>query len=611
MPYNLPLHLTEGGVIVSRSKSPAKKVRREETEPALRAAIYCRKSDDDGKGGGDGSSLSVKIQELDCRRIIELEGWEPVTVYADDGISGRTWPTGKDYDALSTSDTLTNEYIKNMSKKRRPGLGALLDSIKRREVDVIVVRDMPRLARPVFKSALQNFLPSFIQSNRVRIHSLADGMIDYDDFGKSLALFLADALLDKELKTRAKHSKEARHRERSSGRYLTSAPFGYVWDTNRKLVQEPESAAILKSFYEQSVKGLSTTSIARKANACGSKSPSGKKWFYNTIRRMLMNPLYMGKINVDGRLIKCIDVDDPIISEQVYFKVLRQFESRMGIKSNRAKSTGGLASGIARCGLCGYAMFHHHATAGDVYKRYTCSMKTSFECRCSLSANNLDEFLTYFISLKSILEHRQVIKDAEEKSQLPELLEKANVLNDKIAKYEERILIEDMDIFVDVFKRMKTDLLKVQQRIADLENIPEAPAKDIWIKHHFTEEANLPIEEKRDAIRMVFKTVKVFPDRVEFELVSGESFTVKRIDLGRRRVYLPPASFKFEHPGEFLQITMTHGIEKSLDLLDGRLKIMKLKVPGGEKAEREALTELLEAKRKAAKMAKKATLVDE
>jgi DNA invertase Pin-like site-specific DNA recombinase len=595
------------GETMAKAKQ-AGKVAGAEGEAPLRAAIYCRKSNDDHRGGKSGkdedASLSVKAQELDCKAVIEREGWSLVAVYADDGISGRTWPSGKYYDALAEADSLTKDYVKNMAKKHRPGLGRLLDSVGRHEIDVIVVRDMPRLARPVFQSALQNFLPSFIQSNEVRIYSLADGMIDYSDFGKSLALFLADALLDRELKTRAKHSKEAKKREWAKGRFIANhIPFGYVRDkSSGKLVQHPENSAIMKDFLERCANGVSTAMLVKTFNAKGMKSPMGKSLRLHSLRGMLQNPIYCGKLNIDGRLIKCIDIDDPIIPERLYYKIAKLFDSRKGIASNRAKSSGGLASGIVRCGLCGYAMIHWYSSCGYGYRRYLCSMKTSTKCNCAISAGNLEEFVNYFTPLKGILEHRQIITDAREKKQLPELRERESLLVENRKKLMERVLKDSIDDYLDEIVALRGELRKVQQRIVELENIPDIPIKEEKHGIYFEELDEVPSEGKRDAVRSVFKKVEVFKEKVSFHLASGESFTVKRIPLGNKRIWIPPASLKVADAGESLTLSFTHGLEKTLTLLEGRLRLVKVPLAKGE--EKEVLATLMKAKDNANKMKK-------
>lgn len=183
----------------------------------LRAAVYCRKSSDDrqeeedrqekvkGRRKKGGVSLSVKNQTNECLAVIKREGWTLVKdetdgAFYDDGISGRTYPTGKHYDVAADADYVTKDYIAKMGKKRRPGLGRLLDRVRRREIDVIIVRDMPRLARPVFQSDFQNFLPNYLKKYGVSVFSIADGMIDYNDFSRMIVRFMSDAMLDQEIK---------------------------------------------------------------------------------------------------------------------------------------------------------------------------------------------------------------------------------------------------------------------------------------------------------------------------------------------------------------------------------------------------------------------------
>ncbi len=410
----------------------------------------------------------------------------------------------------------------------------------------------------------------------MRIYSLADGMIDYSDFHKSLALFLAEALLDKELKTRAKHSKEAKKREWAKGRFIASRiPFGYIRDTAGKLVHHPENAAIIKRFFERCAQGVPITTMVKEYNASKGKGPDGTSLHIESLRWMLRNPVYCGKLYVDGRLIKCIDIDEPIISEQLYHKAVKLYESRKRIVSNRAKSSGGLASGIIRCGLCGYAMIHWHSSYGPAYRKYMCGVRSSTGCKCAINANNLDGFINCFTPLKGIIEHRQIGIDAEEKKQLPELREREGLLNDKIDKYMDRIESEDVAVFADVFKRLKTELIKVQQRIVDLENIPDTPVKKEMVAVFDQEFEGLSIDEKRLALRSVIKTIVVFPDKVTFTLASEESFGVDRMAMGGRRIWLPPVHIRRMSTGEHLKIVIEQGIDETKTLLDGRLLLVK------------------------------------
>jgi site-specific DNA recombinase len=75
---------------------------------ALRAAIYCRISDD-----RVGAGLGVARQREDCERLVEERGWSVVGIFEDNDISAYTG-------------------------RRRPGYEALLDRVRADELDVVV-----------------------------------------------------------------------------------------------------------------------------------------------------------------------------------------------------------------------------------------------------------------------------------------------------------------------------------------------------------------------------------------------------------------------------------------------------------------------------------------
>ena len=89
-------------------------------ESPKRACIYSRVSQDQS-----GEGASVDQQEDLGRRVIQQRGWtllEPDHVFTDNSITG----TGK---------------------KHRPKFYAMLDAVRRGEVDVIVARHLDRLSR--------------------------------------------------------------------------------------------------------------------------------------------------------------------------------------------------------------------------------------------------------------------------------------------------------------------------------------------------------------------------------------------------------------------------------------------------------------------------------
>ena len=85
---------------------------------SFRAAIYCRLSKDDDL---DGESASIANQRDMLEKYCEKQGWEVVAVYQDDGYTGL-----------------------NME---RPDLKRMIKAIERRQVNLVITKDMPNDGR--------------------------------------------------------------------------------------------------------------------------------------------------------------------------------------------------------------------------------------------------------------------------------------------------------------------------------------------------------------------------------------------------------------------------------------------------------------------------------
>ncbi|RHQ59084.1 recombinase RecB, partial [Ruminococcus sp. AF24-32LB] len=83
-----------------------------------RAAVYCRLSKDDDL---QGESASIANQRDMLEKYCEKQGWEVVAVYQDDGFTGL-----------------------NME---RPDLQRMLRAIERRQINLVITKDLSRLGR--------------------------------------------------------------------------------------------------------------------------------------------------------------------------------------------------------------------------------------------------------------------------------------------------------------------------------------------------------------------------------------------------------------------------------------------------------------------------------
>ena len=111
----------------------------------FRAAIYCRLSKDDDL---DGTSASIANQRDMLEKYCEKQGWEVAAVYQDDGYTGL-----------------------NME---RPDLKRMLKAIERRQINLVITKDLSRLGRNYLQTG--QLMEDFFPRNGVRYIAMNDGI---------------------------------------------------------------------------------------------------------------------------------------------------------------------------------------------------------------------------------------------------------------------------------------------------------------------------------------------------------------------------------------------------------------------------------------------------
>lgn len=124
----------------------------------VRAAIYCRLSKDDDIT--EGESASIQNQKILLEQYCEQQGWEIVAVYQDDGYTGL-----------------------NMN---RPDLQRMLRAIERKQIDLVITKDLSRLGRNYLETG--RLLEEFFPRHGVRYIALNDS-VDSDKENNDIAPF--------------------------------------------------------------------------------------------------------------------------------------------------------------------------------------------------------------------------------------------------------------------------------------------------------------------------------------------------------------------------------------------------------------------------------------
>lgn len=126
----------------------------------------------------------------------------------------------------------------------------------------------------------------------------------------------------REYKTIQKRLERGRHQSVVEGNYMGSyRPYGYdILKTKRgrTLVPNEEEAPIVKQIFEWTIKeNLTPGKIAKRLDAMGVPTYSGDpEWSLSTIKTILTNPTYLGKVRWNDRMMVKTMVDGKIVTSR-------------------------------------------------------------------------------------------------------------------------------------------------------------------------------------------------------------------------------------------------------------------------------------------------------
>ncbi|MFS0918552.1 recombinase family protein [Brevibacillus sp. 179-C 1.1 NHS] len=278
--------------------------------------------------------------------------------------------------------TIVGRYIDNgisgSGMKNRSGIVGLLDDAKKKKFDVVIAKSVSRLGRNTLNS-LQ--IADQLERIPVRLILPED---NYDtETSKSKFMFNLKAILAEE--ENAKLSERIKLGLQSSAkqgkRRVSLPPYGYtVNPVTNQLEVDDATASIVKEIFRLYLhEGWGMFSISNLLMRRGIPTPrtvsgaanAGMKWHQNTIKGILSNPVYTGKLvfhreETTGTLAKSelykirrdvepdkqivIDNAHPaIISEDDFYAVQELMKKKGKHKSNGKES---LFAHIAKCADC-------------------------------------------------------------------------------------------------------------------------------------------------------------------------------------------------------------------------------------------------------------------
>lgn len=271
------------------------------------------------------------------------------------------------------------EVVSGESIQERPEMQEVLKNVETGTIDGILVVEVERLTRGDAKDQ-GTVTQAFKYSNTkiITLNKIYDPNSDEDEEYFEFGLFMSR----REYKTINRRMQRARIANVLDGKYCASEPpFGYKkvrvkYGKGYTLEPVSEEAEIVKEMYQKRADGMGYDIICNWLNTLDFKPKKSDVWTPATIKGMLSNPIYIGKIRwnsnkqkkilINGQIIKKRkkgNNEDLILVEGLHPAIINNelFDIVQGIKPNKAstKHNTELQNPLAtlvKCADCGRSM---------------------------------------------------------------------------------------------------------------------------------------------------------------------------------------------------------------------------------------------------------------
>ena len=373
-----------------------------------RLALYTRVSTIEQSEEG----YSIDEQERLLMSWAEKNNYEVYKCYSDRGISGKD--------------------IKN-----RPALKELLKDAEEKKFDMVISWKINRISR---KLADVLRIVDVLEKNDITFKSYSEPFETDTPAGKMQFQMMA-LIGEFERGTIAQNVKMGMCAKAKAGEWCGGRVLGYdlVPVENQEgakrrktklTINEIEARSVRLIFNEYS-KGKGYKAITTKLNKLGYKTKKGNDFSVGSIREILTNPVYIGKVrynvrqnwsekrrrNINANPIITDGVHEPIIDEVLWDKVQAIMESKKG-KPSRIYDGEYPLTGILRCPKCGAGMVISRTTnklADGTKKRiayYCCgAWKNKGTSVCSSNTIRVDKANEYvFNKISELLSNEKMVE---------------------------------------------------------------------------------------------------------------------------------------------------------------------------------------------------------
>ncbi len=321
----------------------------------METGIYIRVSTEEQVMEG----FSIRGQEEKLRDYTRIKDWSLFELYIDEGISG-----------------------KNITD--RPAISRLIADVKAGRVKNVLVYKIDRLTRSTSDLV---FLVDLFNQYNCAFNSLMES-IDTQTASGRMFIKIIGIFAEFERENIIERVKMGRDRKVKEGYSLCSshASYGYDREPGKKVQTiNEEEAAIVREIFDKFVnENMSLNSIMRLMNLRGIPSKTGKLWDRKSIKNVLTNCTYIGKvrhfISDEENYVELDGLHEPIISEELFESAVKLAGKNQATSKTKKPVEKNYFLGFLYCANCGCKLSTHN--------RRTPNKDGGFEYHCSYRCQN-------------------------------------------------------------------------------------------------------------------------------------------------------------------------------------------------------------------------------
>lgn len=324
----------------------------------MRCAIYIRVSTDKEE-----QKSSLENQRSLFYQYLEDRGWDVFDFYVD---------------------------VESGTTGRRENLQRLIRDAKARKFDVILAKELSRLAR---NGGLSYQIRDIAMENRIHIVTLDNAINTLEGKGEMFGLYAW--MYEQESQRTSTRIKAALSSKAKKGEFKGSVPpYGYRLQNGKLILAEDETPSNVKRIFRMYLEGKGFDAIARTLTREGFPTPAqivGKKnaglyWQGTSVKKILTNPHYVGDlvqgrqttISVTSKVREEIPREQQIVTENAHqaiisredFEAVQRYMTGRKRQQAKPKAKKHLFTNYLFCADCGKALWYVHYRKGYVCGNY-------------------------------------------------------------------------------------------------------------------------------------------------------------------------------------------------------------------------------------------------